>query len=304
MLLRYGLGLSLMLFLYVAGNRWLWRPLSVRHKLSDGQKKLLSHAWLYGPCLLVLWWMIRTEPKVPATTLLWTLSEYLIVFAAGLFFMPLIVFWTLVETKLSGKKLTELQEDTTQAMDSRLDWLFILVLAPFFEELFIRKFLYDRLAGENLMLFLLFGALCFGLMHVVTGRLAMALSNFYLGFIFGLVYAASGSLLVTALFHAATNLCILVIPESLEKKKAGAMGYRCILFIVGCIGFLWLLLQPGRFLPLAIRAQTGAAMNVMLTNPGTWGYLMTTLVIYFWIRRTQKNLGKQEGAVQNKKTEH
>ncbi len=281
MLLRYGVGLTLMIVLYLAANRLLIRPLGKRYSLGREMKKLLSHSWLYGPCLLLLWLLIRPVPKVPVAPLDWGFTAYLGVFAAQLFMMPLAIVFTFVESKLWGERLEDHAKDEA-GEPSPTDGIYLLLLAPFFEELFTRKFLYDRLAGYNLMLFLFAAACFFGLMHAMTGRLAVVMSTIHTGFVLALIYAASGSLWLAVLFHALSNFLLVLLPQRLEQQglNKAIPPYRALVFVAGCGGLVWLILRFNTLLPAAVTARTGEAFAEFIGNAGVWIFALAMAIIY------------------------
>ena len=281
---KYGLGLALMYALYFCFYLLIVKPLKKQDRLSNTQAEALSMAFLYLPCLYVLWLMIRDVPKLEATTLEWSTGQYVLIFFA-LFFTTLIMTVTaLIEAKVRGISIEELNEDNGTAFNKPLDYLTSLLLAPIMEELFARKFIFDRLAGESLMLFILFSAFCFGMIHFITGKLMVVLGMFYLGFMLSLVYAASGAIYLPILYHALFNLSVVLIPELLIKhdKEKQAIIFRLLLLISGITGFVLFLIKRDELLPADLWTQTGAVWKMIFANPGSWILIIVMLVIYIY----------------------
>lgn len=89
------------------------------------------------------------------------------------------------------------------ALDSNpIKILFLVVLAPFFEELIFRKLLIDRtrIYGEKTAVFL--SALTFALLH---GNLFQFFYAFFLGWVFAYIYLRTGRLHYTVLLHSIIN---------------------------------------------------------------------------------------------------
>lgn len=297
MLFRYSLGLTLMFTTYfiIAGK--ILKPLARRHARPNLCYSLASDLILYGPCQLILWLLIRPLPPTKARLLSWSPVHYLIILAAVFFSIPILILSTVLEARLRRQSLAALAEAHSEPLHSAFDIFNLLVIVPFMEELFSRQFLYTRLAAASPMLFIFFSALCFALCHSITGRLALVLSTFWQGLLYALLFAATGSLLLPTLYHALANLGLFILPTCLEKagQIKRARFLQSGLVLIGLCGFIIFLLNLNTLLPPAIRAQSGAAWQAILSNPGTWILLAAGLSAYVYkgLRLRQQAAPKQ-----------
>lgn len=121
-----------------------------------------------------------------------------------------------VMTGLSDLFLVDFSNAVEQAISIRpwISALFLVVLAPFFEELIFRKLLIDRLLPHGEWGAVLVSALLFGLFH----------GNFYqffyaalLGSLLALLYLRTGRWSLCVLLHALFNLICGLIPMILQQ---------------------------------------------------------------------------------------
>ncbi|MGI6157719.1 MAG: CPBP family intramembrane glutamic endopeptidase [Saccharofermentanales bacterium] len=286
-MLRYAIGLTLMYGLYFVVSEW-----GLKRRFTRGRQAIIAIAVLYVPCLLILWLWIRGLPQVDVRPLDWGIGAYVIAFLALFFSMPIMAFTGVLEAKLWGESPEDLRRMNAQVLSTPLDYVATLALAPVMEEVFTRKFLYDRLAGRDILAFILFSALAFGLMHCVTGKLMVAFGTFYGGVIFALVYAASGNLWLPILYHGLFNVVMVMIPERLIKggheKAAGV--YRMGLMVAGTVGFILLMVKRSSLWP-AERA--GDVWASIFTNAGTWIMAATFSGMYIYRRCAMRRGGTE-----------
>ena len=114
---------------------------------------------------------------------------------------------TVLSSLLSGGQAVN--EVGELAMDqSPLKILFMVILAPLFEEMICRKLLIDRIGRYGQKAAVLLSGLLFGLLH---GNLFQFFYAFALGTVFGYIYIRTGKLLYTVVFHAIVNFMGTVI---------------------------------------------------------------------------------------------
>ena len=94
--------------------------------------------------------------------------------------------------------------DLLSNLSSLPAFVFIVVLAPIFEELFFRKFLIDRTAQYGETPAILISGLLFGLFH---GNLQQAPYAVLTGFVLGYAYVKSGELRYSIFLHMIINFC-------------------------------------------------------------------------------------------------
>lgn len=285
-LFRYGMGLTLMYVLYMMLNRFVVSSLVRKGRFSTSQCAFFSQLLLYVICLPVLWLMIRTVPTLPAARLNWGPSQFVIAFGALFFALPLMATIGLAEAKLWGQHPEDLQKTNQIRFESIFDFASTLIMAPFMEEFFVRTLLYNRLAGNNMMLFVLFSAFCFGTIHFITGKFMVVAGTFYGGIIFALVYAASGGIGLPFIFHASFNVCMVLIPECLQKtkRKKAARIYGVGLFALGITCFLLLIVKREEFLTSEMLAQLSIALKTVVSNAGTWILAIAMAIMYLYQR--------------------
>lgn len=96
--------------------------------------------------------------------------------------------------------------------------LFLVVLAPVFEEIFLRKFVIDRLLPFGELPAILISGIAFGVVHGNFYQLFYACAS---GFLFGFIYVKTGSLAANISLHAALNLWGAVLTAEAEKWSTG-----------------------------------------------------------------------------------
>jgi len=132
---------------------------------------------------------------------------------------------------------------------SMLTMVFLLVvIAPIFEEFFVRGILYDALKPFGCGMAIIISSVVFGLMH---GSLYMLFYSTALGFALGYLRYATGSIFVSTIFHAMINAIsagLLVLSslremlgeghKSLNTIASTYMLAMVVLMIVGVIAFI------------------------------------------------------------------
>ena len=170
--------------------------------------------------------------------------------------------------------------------------LFLVILAPIFEEIFYRKLIYDRIRVFGELPAILLCGILFGLIH----------GNFYqffyaaaVGILFCYVYAKTGNLLYTIGLHALFNFSGTVLTEWLDRLLADEASP---LFTAGMValcglGLLWVL-----SLVLAVLYWIRERKKILFddaeeqlngdrwaeaffTSPVTWIFLLVSLLPFF-----------------------
>lgn len=266
--LRFTLGMSAMFTFYWFISHVVLRPISRRRAFSRTAKKLCSLLILYLPGLGLLYLFIKDLPMQKLTGLTYGFKDFGIIFLAQNAVIIVIAVITLIEAKVSKKELKKIDEDTIY--DSTLDVALLLLAIPLLEEFVTRKLLADRAGGEHLWLFLLLSALTFSLIHLQTGRIAVAVGMLYSGFLWALIYAASQSLWLSTLYHVANNVLLTFLPEQIKKKVSDKVHnvYIAVIALSGVVGIVLFLMNSSRLLPSTQGLSTHIRRVFM--NPGTW----------------------------------
>ena len=97
--------------------------------------------------------------------------------------------------------------------------LFLVVLAPIMEEIFLRKLLIDRLLPYGELAAVLLSGMAFGLVHGNFNQLFYACAS---GILFGWVYVKTRNLALNVSLHAALNLLGGVWMAEIEKLRLGS----------------------------------------------------------------------------------
>lgn len=170
------------------------------------------------------------------------------------------------------------------AMDTGfLKILFMVILAPFLEELVFRKVLLDRVGKYGERVAVLFSGLLFGLFH---GNLFQFFYAFFLGCLLAVIYLRTGKLRYPVLLHAIINFQGSVIaPWVLSMADLEALDA--------------LMLNPDFPAPLSqltqilpgLLAYFGYAMVIMGLNIAGTVVLILRLIRFRW-RSTEQELPK------------
>jgi len=186
---------------------WLWiatviacltvglRPLFTIYPAPDEIPWLLRHAWVFY------------------------LVEVLVALLVALLLLPVVI---VIRKKLKKQPRQYRSAEAFKSFDyffpatrsERRWWVFVCITAGICEELLFRGFLLHYLHtfpfGLNLTVALLLAAAIFGLSHLYIG-VSGFVSSALLGFLFGLLFILTGSLLLPMILHAAFDLRMLAI---------------------------------------------------------------------------------------------
>lgn len=170
-----------------------------------------------------------------------------------------------------------------------LQFVFFVVLAPVFEEIFYRKLLYDRLSIYGELPAILVCGIAFGLIH----------GNFYqffyaaaAGILFTFVYAKTGRIGYTIGLHALLNFSGTILTDwlnglaSSKSELFSRMGDLLLVLIGLCVIaglvfaiFYWVSQKKKlSFGSGAIPLTRGQWAAALFGNPGTWIFLAACLV--------------------------
>ena len=103
---------------------------------------------------------------------------------------------------LLGTSASNPVAETTSAIDPWAILLFLVILAPIFEEIFFRRVVIDRLRRYGDVPAIIFSGLAFGLIH---GNFSQFFYATFLGMLFGAIYIHTGKLRHTILLHMVVN---------------------------------------------------------------------------------------------------
>ncbi len=287
---RITLGMSIMFSFYWLCQHFVVSPLLASNKLSKDRGLLVGMSLLYIPGLGLLFFLLKDLPKSPLSPQNFTLGNYLLVFFAQFFAFVLMAMFSFLESKLGLIDLQSLKQQKEERDNEGLGLFLLILVVPFLEELLSRKILAELLGPDQLRLFLYTSALIFSLIHLQTGRLAVAAGMFYTGFLWAWVYAASGSLILCTVYHGLFNLLMVFLPEYLEKKVDGKVHglYVAALALVGTVSFVILLFNRAHYLPAARPDAESISRRVF----GNWGFCLLAaacVLSYLYARRARRD---------------
>ena len=133
------------------------------------------------------------------------------------------IIGTLVEklsASLVGRSASNPMEEATSDTSLFSVLLFIVVLAPIFEEIFYRKIFIDRLRRYGDVPAIIISGLVFGLIH---GNFSQFFYAALLGMLFGAVYVYTGNLGYTVFLHMAVNFIGTFYTTLMLDKLGGAV---------------------------------------------------------------------------------
>lgn len=192
----------------------------------------------------------------------------------------------------TGKPIENAVSEMTLASPFWLNFLFVAVLAPLFEELFYRKLLIDRLRHYGSVPAVLISGVLFGLIH---GNFSQFFYAVMIGCLLGGVYLYTGKLRYSVGLHAAVNFVGGVFTAEATKRLARGqnaterfadalralsgcamlLAYAALLAVSVCTAVVtvWYLLsrrKPRRTVcPFGWREW----VRVLLWNPAVWALL-------------------------------
>ena len=136
---------------------------------------------------------------------------YLILIAIGLelFDRPLFDFSKIYDY-FSGAELKPFEFSESSNLSILYRGISVLIIAPIFEELFFRKFLFGEvLKKHSLTISILVSSICFSIIHLPSYR--NLLPTFIFGIIACLIYNRTKNIIYTIILHFLTNLSWLLL---------------------------------------------------------------------------------------------
>ncbi len=225
----------LFVFLLVVAPAWdYWDTRRLKRGPSSAgkiryYKTLCSWLWIASAvALMVLGWRSLFTISPAPTEIPWLLEHawvrYLVIAILIAFFL-LTILWPVgiaLWKKLTKRPRKYGTSDALKSLDyffprtwgERRGFAFLCITAGICEEALYRGFLLHYLHvlpfALNLTLALVVAALIFGLAHLYQGVSGVVGTTFF-GFLIGLLFLLTGSLLLPMIFHAATDLRVLVL---------------------------------------------------------------------------------------------
>ena len=155
--------------------------------------------------------------------------------------------------------------------------LFLVILAPVWEEFFFRRLLIDRIRPYGERLAVVTSALMFGLFH---GNLSQFFYAALLGGLFGYVYLRTGKLRYSLGLHMLINLLGSVLaPALLEISDTAVNVYSMAMMLLALAGLACLILRRRsvRFAPAERELPGRQRFSAVWLNPGMLLFLAACL---------------------------
>ena len=189
-----------------------------------------------------------------------------------------------------GNELAEMTSVTPLGVNI----LFVGILAPFFEELFYRKAVIDRLRRYGDLPAILISGLIFGLIH---GNLSQIFYAAAVGMLLSFIYVRTGSVLYTISIHAAFNMIggvyttelVRRLGDNLMPAEGDTVGqimliaYSAFTILSLIVGIIFYLANAGRFHRSLKKGEYTLRfdqwMNALVLNPGMWVFLIMIAIL-------------------------
>ena len=162
--------------------------------------------------------------------------------------------------------------ETTGSLEPWAILLFMVILAPIFEEIFFRRVVIDRLRRYGDVPAIIFSGLAFGLIH---GNFSQFFYATFLGMVFAAIYIHTGKLGYTIFLHMLVNFIggfytTIMVGSPAEDLMSGLLVIFYLFSLILTIpAFLYLSgkikLQKG---PVTLSGKQ--SRQVLLTNIGFW----------------------------------
>lgn len=227
---RIGFGFFALTVLFnglTLGAQWIVY-LFFPHLYIDWFVALISFAMLYLVSVPIFALIIYRLPKFPPQKSRLSFGDFLKIFTVcyALTYVGALVssFFTMFFRVLSGRELT----DPTQSITENSVWvniIFVVILAPVFEELVFRKLLCDRLLFFGERDAVVISALAFGLMH---GNFQQVVYATLVGLVLGIVYVRTGKVKITIAYHMILNFLGGIAVPFLADPLAGDFDLNII----------------------------------------------------------------------------
>lgn len=193
--------------------------------------------------------------------------------------------------------------------------IFVMIIAPIFEELIFRKAIIDRTKRFGYMPAIIFSGVAFGFFH---GNFSQFFYATLLGFLLGYIYCRTGKIIHTMLMHAAINIYGGVIPmlifslmdtERLDSILSGAMSddefftslgafvsdsilpiilyslHALVFLVIAVIGLVFLIKDRKRYKAGIVKADPpmpkGKAFTTMFVSVGFILFVCAALVEFY-----------------------
>ncbi len=280
------LAMTICVFIHAFVITRVFPAIKRKEKLSVSLSEMIAVVLIYGACALVLFLFLKPLPKIQPAAGILKIQDYIIIFFAQFATVFLNIMFSALEAKIKKQKLSEIKA-SRPLLKSPVTLVLTIFIVPFMEELICRKILGDAALNLGAYFFIFLSAIIFGMMHILSGRLALPFSMFYLGLLYASLYALTGSLWIPVIYHILYNVLLTLVPEFIESmKKPSQAFYMLSLGILGLIASWRLyIILPHLFLH---NEQSETVRRIILTHPAIFIYLLVSILTAFYLSRKKR----------------
>lgn len=224
----------------------------------------------------------------------------------GLMCLPVMFLGNIVGTLLSnifsaGQATNAIESLITGNVG--IEFIFMVILAPFFEEYVFRKLIIDKTLGYGEKTAILLSAVTFGLIH---GNLFQFFYAFGIGLIFAYIYVKTGNFFYSFGLHAFINFIGGIVPSLLLKALGQdsiktlvtmdltALGenaemvaiygvYLIIYYVFMITGIILLIKNRKKFSLESKEGETAVTAKIVYLNPGMLVFFCMMVVIFIFM---------------------
>ncbi|WP_399552260.1 lysostaphin resistance A-like protein [uncultured Bifidobacterium sp.] len=307
---QVGVALCVMLLVWIGlqllalGAMRLWLPSTTA--VPTWLTVLSSSGPLYLIAMPLAIAALVTVPRVRTRSFSMPVGEFLrlLVICLPLMYAGSIIGTTLSDLVTGGTAVNGVAELVSES-DTLTSLVFMVLLAPVFEEWMFRRQIIDRLRAYGERTAILVSALAFALFHLNLYQFFYA---FALGLVFGYVYTRTSKLRYSVAMHMIINLNGSVVApwivsllgkrvlESLDSSSlagveaaieangsgvAAYMAYALVMMALVVLGIVFLVRDRRRieFYPAPLELPRGLRLRTALLNPGMVTYMVLCVTV-------------------------
>lgn len=166
-------------------------------------------------------------------------------------------------------------------MLSPLMLFLLLIFNPIVEEFVFRKLFADKLLRYGELFYMLVSSFCFAIVHGVAIGVPQVIYTFLLGMIWSYLVVKTGSIKMSVILHACSNLFGGIITQLLQGISMEAVGVYSMFLILANITGIILFLTSRKKLSIDGRSRLAdkSILKDMFTNKGILFYTILTVAM-------------------------
>lgn len=269
---KVGFGIAIMFGIY-----WIYTLfIQDRLNLAPIFLTLIGFLTLYAAGLLLFTGVIK---KIPNSELKkGRVSGKTLAVCFFLQFTALIIagMLTNILALISGQEITNDME-----MLSPLMLFLLLIFNPIVEEFVFRKLFADKLLQYGELFYMLVSSFCFAIVHGVAIGIPQVVYTFLLGMIWSYLTVKTGSIKISVILHALSNLFGGIIIQLLQGISMEAVGIYSIFMMLSSMTGIILFLTSKKNISIdgQSRLVDKGVLKDMFTNKGILFYAVLTIVM-------------------------